>query len=362
MRIKKVIKLIKKYQNPTSTDETFEVIRKELCVILKQYDKNQTDPELIDRAWQLIHKLEVINRDDDAGFTYERAITNSVVTSSRIKRTHYAAYMAGKTSMYEDVGDKFKSWMHNAAANGAISLGDLLDDLQFILRKQDDKNEVSEHIKVFRNAAFEDAARILDFSVNFDSSSPLTLYNKAKLDILSKQAELRQSGIEQLLKINPPQNDFHPAELSWHVNNYESFTNADVKMRKIMKVQDGDQYRLVEGALKRNYEIATEIIKSRGNIWQNQTPANRSVVVTMSVGIAIAAIIPFFPPEIGEYLKDILAVGLDQMLSHMDPNFEAQVIQNTSGDGGIAAHVRNEHLSIAATEMFRATFGDGGLA
>ena len=349
-------------RSPTATDEAFGAIRNEIQEILQKYQNNQSDAELITRVWQLIIRLEEIEEEDTTGHTYERAATNIVVASSRIKRTHYAAYMAGKISMYESIGDKFKSWMHNAAANGAISLGDLLDDVLLRLQGREDKQEVSGFVKVFRNAAFEDAVCLLDRSICFDPSSPLTAYNRAKLYILSKQSELRQAGIEKIMEIDPPQRDCHPAELAWHENNYETFDRADTKMKNIIKTQDGDKFVLIKRTLERNQEIARDIIRKRGDIWVNQTVPNRGAIVITSVGILAAAVSPFVVPEGTEILKGILAHGVDSLLGLVDTSAGAQAATNVLGDGGLAAHGAEDGLSMAAADMIRATFGDGGLA
>ena len=362
MNFENAIKFVRLGSQPqTRMDHEFLAIRQELGGIVERYQQDQTDPDLIRRVWALVLKLEEITEEDTTGHTHERAVTNTVVTSSRIKRTHFAAYMAGKISMYDTVGDKFKSWVHNAAANGAISVGDLLDDILLRLKAQDRESENYEIVKVFRNAAFEDAARLLDCSVHFDPSSPLTQYNKAKLDILSKERHLREEGIEKLLEIQGPQDDCHPAELAWHQNNYDMFNRVDKKMAGMIQTQDGDKYVRIEHGLKRNSDVAKSIESNRGNIWQNQTKQNRLVVVGSLVGIGVAGVTPFVDPESAELLKQVLAYGVELVVSYLDTGTETQAALSPVGDGGLAVRGA-EQMSLAASEMIRATFGDGGLA
>ena len=354
-------------QTETSMDLEFLAIRDELSSILERYQEDQADPELIDRVWKLVLKLEEIREEDTTGYTYERAITNTIVTSSRIKRTHYAAYMAGKVSMYDTIGDKFKSWMHNAAANGAISVGDLLDDMLIKLKDRGQDVDTCDLVRVFRNATFEDASRLLDHSLYFDPYSPLTSYNKAKLDILSKERQLREAGIEKLMGIEGPQDNCHPAELAWHQNNFDMFSQVDKKMTSIIRTQDGDKFIRIEHGLKSNNDSAKRTEAARGDIWKNQTRQNRMVVVGTSVGILIAGVTPFAVPESAEFLKHILAYSVEQLISYLNTGAETEMAfstlgdVSTLGDGGLAVH-GSEKLSSTASEVMRATFGDGGLA
>ena len=326
-----------------------------------RYQVDPGDGDLIRRASKFVLKLEEIIEEDTTGYTRERAATNTVVISSRIKRTHYAAYMAGKISMYDKVADKFKSWAHNAAAYGAIQVGELLDDILLRLGAQIEEEEFNDFVRIFRNATFEDAARLLDYSVHFDPHSPLTQYNSAKLDILSKERHLREAGIEKLLEIQGPKEDCHPAELVWHQNNFDMFSRVDRKMVGIIQTQDGDKYVRIKHGLQRNNDLAKSIENQRGNIWQNQTRENRVVVVGTNVGIGIIGVLPFVVPESAELLKQALAHGVDLMVNYLDTGVERQAALGSLGDGGLAV-TSTEQFSVAASEMIRATFGDGGLA
>lgn len=362
MNLGNVIQFIKRdSEAKTRADEEFLEVREELGEIIDRYQHDPSDGDLIGRAWKLVLKLEEVAEENTTGYTHERALTNTTVMSSRMKKTHYAAYMAGKISMYDTVGDKFKSWVHNAAANGTISVGELLEDVLLTLRERNGASEVNDLVKLFRDATFEDAARLLDYSVHFDPHSPLTLYNKAKLDILSKERNLREAGINKLLTIQGPKDDCHPAELAWHQNNFDMFSHIDRKMTKIIQTQDGDKYVRIEHGLQMNSDRAKSIEKSRGDIWQNQTKQNRLVAVGTTVGIGVVGVSPFVVPESVELLKQVLVHGVDLMIGYLDTGVERQAAFSSLGDGGLAVS-GTEQLSVAASEMIRATFGDGGLA
>lgn len=360
-----VSKIKEQVEKSNEGNEEFDQIREDLERVLELYASNITDSELIQRAWDLVVKLEGIQNGETSGFTYERATTNIVVTSSRIKRTHYAAYMAGKISTYDDIGDKFKCWTHNAAAHGAISLGETIDEILLVEKKRS-SSDLLDILRVFRNGAFEDASRFLDLSREFDRESPLTAYNSAKLDILSKDKNLRDEGIQRLCDINSPAQDCHPTEISWHKNNYNMFLGGDRKMKEIILTNDADKIPIIDAILKKNCDDATKISKERGDIWKNQTNKNNIAMTVVSTGVAVTSVPVMVSPELQDMLMQVLSVGSDYLFSFLDtgqPPEQIQIAANI-GDGGLAVRELGavQNLTESTQQMLRATFGDGGLA
>ena len=339
-------------------------LREELEDVLSKYGENPTDTELIDRSSQLLSKLEQVKKEETQGYDYERAVTNTAITSSRIKRTHYAAYIAGKTSGAEDIGDKFKCWMHNSAANGAMVLGETLDDIILLHHKEKLKSNTVELIKVFRNGAFEDAARILVLSESFDSDSPLTRYNKAKLDILSKQQNLRENGIDALINIDPPNSDCHPAEIAWHKNNFEMFSGNDNKMRNIIETHHAYKLTEIKSNLKKNHKIAKNIEKARGNIWIHETSRNKLSITVSNIGSILMLIYMAVVPENQALIMELLVNSANWIFNTANAAESFQYTNALIGDGGLASTVEyvDKDIMNTARELLRTTFGDGGIA
>ena len=348
-------------------DEVFESIREELADVVSLYAGSLTDSQLIERAWKLIIKLESIEKSRTTGHAYERASTNVVVASSRIRRTHYAAYMAGKLSTSEEVGERFKCWMHNAAAHGAITFAETIDDIVLSKRRKGSADEL-EILKVFRNGAFDDAARFIDLSAGFDRSSCLTAYNRAKLDVLSKEKSLRTDGINRLSSIDPPEQDCDATEISWHKNNFDMFCNGDLKVREVIQREDADKLPLIEHTLKRNCDAAVRIEGERGNIWKNHSKKNTTAMAILSAGMAITSVPVLADPEMRDSVMQLLSMGSDYLFALIESGSEPEHIQLASylGDGGLAVQdaigldkIGNHSNTY---QMIRATFGDGGLA
>jgi hypothetical protein len=251
--------------------------------------------------------------------------------------------------MSEDIGDKLKSWMHNAAANGAITLGEAIDSL-LVQKRAGADDESLRVLKVFRNGAFEDAVRFIALAENFDKSSVLTAYNKAKLDILSKNPEVRSMGIGRLAAITPPADDCHPAEIPWHEDNCLMFKRHDDGIRKVISVHDADKLKMIDHVLELNCKKAQAIKEARGDIWQQQPKPNRTVVATLATGLLVTGIATQNADTL-EAIADFVRVSVEA-LSWLVPSAEAA----TLGDGGLA------QPATMTIEAVRATFGDGGLA
>ena len=337
-------------------DDYFRAIRNKIADLLARWHENPGNAALADKAYKLLDRMSDIRKDDTSGHTYDRAHTNSVVIPSRMRRTHYAAYLAGKLSTSDDIGDHFKSWMHNAAANGAVSLSETLDD--FINENRPTfPNTGVELLQIFRNGAIEDAMRFISIAESFDRislPSVLTQYNKAKLNILSADPDLRHIGITQLRNLQPPLRGCHPAEISWHEDNYSSFLKRDDRIKKIIRTHDADSLAIIEHTLRINAEqacqIKNEIQEEKGDLWGQHTEMNRKVVATLAVGTLVTGL-AVQDKDTLLAIAEFVRMSVDA-LSVVAPSTEAASL----GDGGLA------QPSLMASEAVRATFGDGGLA
>src|SRR5258706_599649 len=99
-------------------DETFMKLRTELVTVLDLYDKDRSDDQAFQKISELIESFRRFEGTASKVQASPRAMLNVAVASSRIQRTHFAAYAAGKYASRKDVPGRFKAWMHNAAANG----------------------------------------------------------------------------------------------------------------------------------------------------------------------------------------------------------------------------------------------------
>ena len=232
--------------------------------------------------------------------------------------------------------------MHNAAANGALSLFEVISGNinKFA------ESEACEVLKAFAYGAREDATTFLSFADSYDATSVLTCYNRAKIDILSEDPVRIALGIDRLLNIEPPAIDTHPADLSWHKNNYECFVGSDRRVREIIKIHYGHQFEGVNMTLERNARKAKDIESGRGEVWKAERPNAKALIVAGSVGTTIAASI-FFTPDVRELLVNLLSLVVDVFAASMG---DVHSIVAAFGDGGLPLK-----------EAVAVTFGDGGL-
>lgn len=344
-----IAKIVENLGKRKQGDKNYEVVRSKLEEELRRFVDDSSNMGIVDNVMRYVNELEGIEMTDVSSSTFDRTQTNVVQASARVRRTHYAAYMAGKWSNSDEIGDDFKCWMHNSAADGAISLANLLDH---ILKKKTVANEDAGLVKVFRASAYEDAARFLDLSKPFAENSPLTKYNIARLDILSKEKERRRIGIDHLKNIQPPHSGARRPELSWHQNNYDCFRSSDFSVRQIIQTHDPDSLPVIEHRLEENANIAKELVSSSS--WTNQTQLNRVVMVSFSVGVAGCSYLGIDPDALSiiqEFIQ-YAAESLPQLTEQL-PSDEKERLAGL-GDGGLAF--------IDGSDIVRATFGDGGLA
>jgi hypothetical protein len=342
-----VLNLIKFLQEKTSSrkkeDPVFAHFERETKKLMELYAENPYNVELINTAKRVAEGFEQVSKDSTTFKEYERSRVANAVVLSRLRRTHYSAYLAGRYSADDDVGYKYKCWAHNAAATGAISLYEVLAEVT----KEFKKNSLARLVKTFQYAIRQDALQFLEFAHDNDPASVLTSYNRAKMGLLSSTRDLMESGINELVELKTPNEDSHTPDLYWHIDNYVSYNSKhDKKMREVIKVNFGHQDEVISEVLRKNSQEAQTILEARPNRWESEEQKNRGFAVAMAVG-ATAASIVYLNPETQDWLAQLLT--LFDSAFHVAMN--EPVIETVAlGDGGLPF-----------SKVAVATFGDGGL-
>jgi len=301
------------------------------------------NPDFIEKGATLIDDFDGIAFDKASETTYGRAKVNAVVTASRVRRTHYASFLAGKYASDPNVGTKFKCWIFNAAAFSALQLR------QAIIEGVD-SIEHGHHsrplLASFADSATDEAEIYLARASEFDKSSVLTMFNRACMDIVSGKSERLRLGVDHLKAISEPNEDCHAADISWHKDNYDSFQGNKLNVKTILQIEDGGSAAVIEEILKRNAEKAKEIEKGRSDMWEKEHKRNKALVAAVVVGSVLVGSL-FITPEAQAAMQDIVQSAGDILAVNM------------MGDGGIAAIEYTENLGV---QLARAAFGDGGIA
>ena len=162
--IKKTNKLIKDLLRKDHTgDDLFNAKREKLINLCNAYSNDPLNMDFINRGSKLIDDFDDISTERSSGKTYSRAKVNAVVTTSRVRKTHLASYLAGKYSVDPKIGNKFKCWIYNAAAISSIQLRESI-----IIALSDLKDENKEMLSAFADTAILDAQMYLNYSEDHD--------------------------------------------------------------------------------------------------------------------------------------------------------------------------------------------------
>jgi hypothetical protein len=220
-------------------------MRERAAEVLKEFAKNPGDLRLVakcDRIVAEFSRLHDLNSEtgglDQADSS--RLKTNIVTVAATSKRTHYAAYMAGKWGSDDTIEEPYRAWLHNAAADGAISLYEQLN-----LSTPHVQDFASRRLlQVYADGAFFDASRFLDIADTIYPRCVITKYNRAKLEILEGGRTLTEGygedlirlGLRRVLDIPAPDKNAHFAELGWHENIYKSYEHDGLMRENIASV------------------------------------------------------------------------------------------------------------------------------
>ncbi len=248
-------------EQPSPEDRHYEAIRAQARTLLDEYRKDPLNIDLAVECDRLVQELENLDLKEMTESNADRSRANIVFISAQTKRTHYAAYMAGCVSSNQHVGDAFKAWMHNAAADGAISL---YEAIRAVTQRHRSESQESELLRVFGNGAFLDARRFLTRAAEYYPECVLTHYNEAKILMLAGATTEDRgkigAGINQLKGIHPPANDCHSAELVWHGNIYETYAQGETHLRKIIGSFKEDEVPRLDQVFQTNANIAKKIL------------------------------------------------------------------------------------------------------
>ena len=337
---------IKHLSHSYEHDELFDQKRAELQKLCEVYADNPLNPDFLEKGARLIVDFEEIASDDKKSkTTSDRARVNAVVTASRVRRTHYASYLAGKYSSDKNIGSDFKCWIYNAAAFSAIQLRKAIADGVENLPKN---NLAIPQLSAFANSAIEEAEMYLDFANDHCKNSVLTRFNKAVLEIYSEDKDRIRFAIELLRGLEVPTESDSSACLTWHANNYGCYIDPYFRIKELLKTEDGNAAEEIRIRLLKNKEVANRIGKvrdKRGGRWEKESPRNLALVGCAIFGSAVSASV-FLSPEAQQVLFEIISSVGD-------------LLGLTMGDGGVAAV---DGGGIAGQVLAQVAFGDGGIA
>lgn len=271
-----------------SGDDRYVQIRQKAASLLERYANDRTNLDLVDECDQIVRDLDNLDTATLTPLNQGRANANLVYISAQSRRTHYAAYMAGKWAAEQKLGSHFKAWMHNSAADGAIALYEAISKVLPKANPSDEKGDW-DILKVFASGALCDASRFLTFADDFYPNCATTRYNEAKLVIYqANTTDEVLHGVNLLKRIKPCTKECHPAELSWHADNYSCFTMRDTEMNEIIATHCGQEISKVETVLDTNRRVAEEIKEGLGDrLWEGQSDRNRVVLLATATGIVL---------------------------------------------------------------------------
>jgi hypothetical protein len=336
-------------------DEQFGDLRNALAMMVKEISDGTPKGAVVDEFRNISKVLYEYKPSELSKTNYNRAKVNIVVASSRVKSTHLAAYMAGRYSQSTEIGAKFKCWMHNGAANGAISLYEMLTQIKTEGRFSK-ASPVVDVVDLFRSSALADASQMLEYARECDQHSVLRQYNAAKLRVYSLESKNRFEGIAMFQNIEAPLNGCHPADISWHIDNFDSFT-GDAQLRQIVQTEHATAFDAINKRLSDNKDAALKIKKEyegkseHGTMWERESKQN--LISFGSFGLAAATTGVYFMSHPEEAMK--VASFFGDLLEFLRKVADVHSISDTAisklGDGGVAG-----------PRMARIVFGDGGVA
>jgi hypothetical protein len=175
-----------------------------------------------------------------------------------------------------------------------------------------------------------DAHRFLSHADVYFPQCAVTKYNRGKLEILGGTPQAIERGVRLLQAIEPPAQDCHPAEVSWHSDNFDCFTRRDTEVRRILEVENGDALRSIGTLLKKNAQVARNIKEARGDrLWSGQNRRSRAALTAISTGMVMT----MYAVMLTGLAPDASAASTKSLL-----NAHQAIVQHvTEMDGGSAA-------------------------
>lgn len=323
------------------TNRTYLSIRSDAKKILDEFKKDPLNTDLVEECTHLVRRIENLNADKLSNANFLRSRSNIVYISALAKRTHYAAYMAGMWSADSSISKPFKAWMHNSAADGAISLYEAA--LPFTTGKK--KKTARRLLSIFAEGAIHDAERFLEMADKHFPECAVTRYNKAKVDIYHIERDRVRQGVENLKSIPCPSDDSEAPELIWHVDNHDSFS-GDALMRERIQKETPEGLSQVAQVLLKNHDEANTRIEARGaTLWAGYHPYAKAALVGGATGVVLT----LYTVLGDSSLLDLVGIAN----AHADVTAAAADAQRSLVGGG----------GLAAMDFTRAIgFGGGGLA
>lgn len=304
-------------ENPE--DARYRELLRDAKSTLECFADDPLNMSLAARCSDHLRDLDNLSRDSMSQRMFGRSRANIVSISAMTRRTHYAAYYAGMWRADKTLGRAFKAWMHNGAAHGAISLFECIMQLHDSLGDTQISEETHNWLQVldaFGEAALNDAQEFLSIADDFYPGCAASIYNRAKLDILVERDV--KLACRKLLDIKPCEETCHPAELRWHIDNYESFKQGDYLMRKRIEIEEAQFLAKIEAVLEHNYKHARDLEEERGDLWVAHPKNQRAVILASICGVAAVTLLTYYGHDHVESVKGLLAMQHNVVTSHLD--------------------------------------------
>ena len=306
-------------------DEAYLQLRQEAESILEQYKEEPLNTGLVEECIRLVRRIENLESSKLSSVSYMRSRSNIVYISAIAKRTHYAAYMAGVWSSDGSISKPFKAWMHNSAADGAISLYEAT--YPFVKNAGDDINR--RLLSIFSENAMLDAEVFLEMSDKYFPECTVTKYNRARVDIYHVERDRVRQAPPPLLSITSPSDSSEAPELLWHKDNYESFA-GDELMRERIELETPEMLIRVTEVLRKNHDEARlEMDKRGGELWKSYRPYAKAALVGAATGTVAILYAMFGDPSLLDLIT--LASAHGDVITAAQESHDALL-----GGGGLA--------------------------
>jgi hypothetical protein len=347
-----IAKRIRERLAASHSDREFDAVRADAGLLIQELASDFSNSVTVQKIIDCVRKFENLEVRKLSKTQIERSVVNQSVLSSRIKSTHYSAFIAGKYGESDQIGSKFKCWIYNTAAHGAIETAALIDRLLHGLKKAS-VSDIVDLAKLFRSSAISDASRFLEFARKHDENSALRIFNSSRIDIISTFPDQIRFGIKRLGEIEPPADNCEAADICWHEDNWSHFQH-DHMLREIIHREAAHEFQILSSTLEKNYNKACRIREQRGDIWKIEHKRNNATIASFgAVMLAVGSYAYANPSTITDayhFSKDLFEYMQTIFASAIDP--QSQFLEARVGDGGLANPLR----------FARAIFGDGGLA
>ncbi len=363
-------------------NEAFEKLRGRLQSALAAYSQNPFQIAFLHKASELLDDYRALTLDKLRRYNVDRALSNQVYLAAQAKRSHFASYLAGKCASDDEIDGACKATMHNAAADGAISLFQALTAIYQALpertkeRKLPDIEQgelatIFDVLGMYAEAAYQDAVMLLDRAHDYFPNGAVTLYNRARLEAYVAKtpqdwqhcaATLRSLSSQG--RLDRSAKDFHPVFISWHIDNHQSFMEKDGWLRrKITENLGKDEVVEISQMLKSSADPARRILDKHGHegLWSDWEAGKsgrtrgRVLITTTVVGALLSSAVALAGSQFQE---------VNEMLAFLHSLFTSQAELTNAAiehQSNLPNYIQVATLDFGGGGVLRATIGGGGV-